>query len=220
MSYFINRVYNKETGKEVKFQDKVYNADGQQFEFMWADKASEVCVLLKDDGERFFRDEADKFGLVIKEIEMPTGYTFAIYTSTMLSDDEHSMEIYDVKFHGFIEIFTKKEVCKDVLEKVLAEAEDYALLKGAQECNHLSLILRRRYNSPCIISGKHVGVFSKSCAIRVRCNPHTEYGFDCTAGDKDLIECVKNNYCFFREQVSRANHRTAYPINLDEKEDE
>lgn len=216
MGYFVKRVYDKETGEEVKFQDKVYTADGQEFEFMWVDKSNEVCVWLKGDGENFFRNEADKFGLVIKEVEMPKGYDFAIYTSTMLSDDEHSIEIYNVKFHGFIEIFTKKEMCKDVEEKILATANDYALLKERDEMHDLSLILSRRYNAPYIISGNPVRVISKSCAIKVRCNPHTDYSFEWTVGNRDLIECVKNNYGFFREQVSRANFRTAYPINLDE----
>lgn len=223
MGYFVKRVYDKNTGKEVKSPDKVKDAAGNEFYFMWPESLDEVCVSETIDGKGhndFHNVKPEEYGLIVKEVEMPNGYYFAVYTYAMLDDDVHHIEPYDVKFHGFVEIFTRKKVTKDVETKIELAAKNYAGEKENVARQELLDILRRQRSSGCYISGSPMGVISGCCAIKVVSMPHTNYNFDCAVGDKPLIECIKNNYNLFREQVSRGNYRTAYPIDLDEEGDE
>ena len=224
MGYFIKRAYDKNTGKEVNYPDKVKDAAGNEFFFICVEKLDEVCVADTIKPERdneYHNGKPEEYGLTVKEVEMPNGNDFAVYTYTMLVDDDvHQIEPYNVKFHGFVEIFTKKKVNKDVEGSIEAAAKDYANSKEKAVRQELLDILRRQRSSGCYLGDRPKGVISGCCAIKVVSMPHTNYNFDWTVGDKPLIECIKNNYNLFREQISRGNYRTAYPINLDEEGDE
>lgn len=221
MGYFIKKAFDKNTGKEVNFPDKVVDAAGNEFYFRWVESLDEVCVSETDgkDVNGLHNGKPEEYGLIVKEVEMPDGYNFAIYTYTMLGDDVHHIEPYDVKFHGFIEIFTRQKlkVTNDIAEKMEEAAKNYAVEKENAVRQELLDILSRQRNSGCYLSGKSVDIISGCCAIKVGIMPHTNYNFDWAVGNTDLIECIRKRYDLFREQISRGNYRTAYPIILDEE---
>lgn len=220
MGYFIKKAFDKNTGKEVNFPDKVADAAGNEFYFRWIVSLDIVCVSKSINGKgqhNLLNGIAEEYGLIVREVEMPYGHNFAIYTYTMLGDDVHHIEPYDVKFHGFIEIFTKQEVTNDVVEKMEEAAKNYAVEKENAVRQEILDILSRQRNSGCYLTGTPIDVVSGYCAIKVDIMPHTNYNFNWAVGNTDLIECIRKHYNLFREQISRGNYRTAYPIILDEE---